>query len=184
MSKKKRNETEEERKERKRVKKEAKKKKKKEKRKSIESAASVSVPKHPQTPDLDSFPSSHDPLELTAFHQKRLNLVVSLFPVDLGNVMSHVRESLRSTLLKYSDGIGGVLLGFDNVTLANDENSGMGVILNEFPYVHYSVELDALVFAPEVGSRVRPFGTTMIRLNHLAAFSHSSLYASAYWSCK
>lgn len=155
MSKKRRNETEEERKERKRAKKEAKKNKKE--RKGIESLSSI---KGTPPVNIDESPSpttsltpSKEKTQSTSFRQKRLKMVVSLLPVALSDVLSHVRESVRSLLLKYSDGVGGVLLGFDNVKFSNDDSCG--VILNELPHIHYNVELDALVFCPEVGSKVR-----------------------------
>jgi hypothetical protein len=148
MSKKRRNETEEERKERKRAKKEAKKKKKKE-RESIESLSSnKSIDDSPST----ALTPNKGKAQSTAFRQKRLRMVVSLFPEALSNVLSHVRENLRTMLLKYSDGVGGVLLGFDNVMFS--KNDSTGVILNELPHIHYTVELDALVFCPEAGSKV------------------------------
>jgi len=141
MGKKHRNETEEERKERKRAKKEAK-KAKKEKGAAVPPTAVI-----PLSPPRSSHNNTHP------FLQKRLKMIVSLYPVALSNVVSHIRESLRSLLLKYTDGVGGVLLGFDNVKFT--ENKCRGMILNELPQIHYSVELDALVFCPEVGSKVR-----------------------------
>ena len=162
MGKKRRNETEEERKERKRAKKEAKKKKKKKKKKQKEhkTIESLSFLKeasnsdhHPPPSPVTSLTPSEAMTQCTAFQQKRLKMVVSLFPVALSDIRSHVRESLRSLLLKYSDGIGGVLLGFDKIKFSNDDPCG--VILNELPHIHYNVELDALVFCPEVGSKVR-----------------------------
>lgn len=154
MGKKCRNETEEERKERKRLKKQA---KKKEERKSTESLSfneetHVNIDDHSPSPPTSLTPSEEN-AQSTAFQQKRLKMVVSLFPVALSDIMSHVRESLRSLLLKYSDGVGGVLLGFDSVKFSNDDS--YGVILNELPHIHYNVELDALVFCPEVGTKVR-----------------------------
>lgn len=148
MSKKRRSETDEERKERKRAKKEAKKRKKKE-RKGIEgSSSNISVD---DSPPISLTPNKEKD-QSTAFQQKRLRMVVSLFPVALSNVLSHVRENLRSLLLKYSDGVGGVLLGFDNVTFSKNDSSG--VILDELPHIHYTIELNALVFCPKVGSKV------------------------------
>lgn len=92
----------------------------------------------------------------SSFERKRLKMVVSLYPVALGDVLSNVRDALNSLLLKYSDGIGGVLLAFDNVKLVADKGagSGHGVILNELPHIHYLVELDALVFCPVVGKKL------------------------------
>ena len=43
-------------------------------------------------------------------------------------------------------------LGFNNVSFS--ESKQLGMILNELPQIHYTVELDALVFCPKVGSKV------------------------------
>lgn len=146
-----RNAAEEERKkrkERKRAKKEAKKAKKKKGAPSNETPANKEAQSTSRPTAVSPTPISHN-----VFHQKRLKMIVSLYPVALSNVLSHVRESLRSLLLKYSDGVGGILLGFDNVKFSEEERRGK--IMNELPQVHYIVELDALVFCPEVGSKVR-----------------------------
>ena len=157
MGKKHRSETEEERKERKRAKKEVKKAKlAKEKAaagnetpaKEVSPATTQRARPSPDSPTPQAHISSDD----STFYEKRLKMMVSLYPAALSNVLSHVREALRSLLLKYSDGVGGVLLGFDNIKFSDDKRVGM--IMNELPQVHYTVELDALLFCPEVGSKV------------------------------
>lgn len=148
MSKRRRNETEEERKERKRAKKEAKKRKKQELKDIEGSSPNKVIDRSPST----ALTPNKEKVQSTAFEQKRLRMIVSLFPVALSNVLSHVRENLRSLLLKHSDGVGGVLLGFDSVTFSKNDSSG--VILDELPHIHYNVELNALVFCPKVGSKV------------------------------
>jgi len=83
------------------------------------------------------------------FFKKRLEMSISILPARLRDVDAAVEDSLRGFLLKYSDEIDGILLAFENVKLLGD---GKGFILNELPYVHYSVAFDALVFNPTVGS--------------------------------
>ena len=80
---------------------------------------------------------------------------VSLLPASLKNTEKNVYDSIRQMLLKYSGGIGGILLAFENVEIKKDKNSqGRGWILNELPYIHYTVGCDALVFSPRVGCQV------------------------------
>lgn len=157
MGKRHRDETKEERKERKRAKKEAKMQKgannendQTPSNNNVHQQASLSPIIQPTGAVSPSTPTTKSP-----FQEKRLKMMVSLYPVALSNVLSHVREALRrSLLLKFSDGVGGVLLGFENVTFS--EKKRLGMILNEFPQVHYTVELDALIFCPEeIGSKVR-----------------------------
>jgi DNA-directed RNA polymerase subunit E'/Rpb7 len=138
--------------EKKRRKKEAKKLRKhkeKERGKALESADNnvqdyESLPSH-----LASLPAaiskSHDK---PVFFEKRLEMTVALYPIDLGNVVGAVENSLRSLLLRYSDQMGGALLAFSDTTILN---GGQGRILNDLPHVHYSVTSKALVFQPSVG---------------------------------
>ena len=101
--------------------------------------------------------SSSPPL----FYRKRVQLTTSLLPWSLKNCKQAVEGSIKRMLMKYSDGLGGIFLAYDNIQLQGDENStnnkGKGWILNELPYIHYQVTCDALVFAPTVGCEVRPF---------------------------
>ena len=113
MGKRDRNETKEERKSRKRAKKEAK--------KAAKQKDSSDDDKTPSNTDaISSSPTSRQSAAVsptpnsssTAFQEKSLRMMVSLYPIALNNVLSSVREALRrSLLLKYSDGVGGVLLG-------------------------------------------------------------------------
>jgi hypothetical protein len=144
MGKRDRHETKEERRARKKAKKEAKRKQEQERKDSA--AVTSSAPDRSNRDDAEA-----------SFQKKRLEMVVSLYPSALGDVLTNVRESLHSMLLKHSEGVGGILLAFDNVKLAKDKKTGEashGVILNELPQIHYTVELDALVFCPGVGIKV------------------------------
>jgi hypothetical protein len=93
------------------------------------------------------------------FTKRKLSLLVSLYPASLGSVSDHICRSIRTLLLKFSDGVDGILLAFDNVKILGGEQEGelgRGRILNEMPQIHYRVLLDALVFCPVVGMKVRP----------------------------
>lgn len=82
------------------------------------------------------------------WRQTKLSLVVSLFPSALSNVSQHLHESIRSMLLKYSDGMEGVLLAFDKVSIIGNQ----GIIRNELAHIHYTVQMNALIFSPTIGT--------------------------------
>jgi len=169
MAKRDRNETEEERAERKRAKKEAKKeakkakkkiakKDKKDKKKSASTTSTNVVPAKAQpTPAAAITPQrrmASDDIDSVLVH-KKVNVVISLLPHALKNVQLHVENSMRQYLMKYSDGMDGVLMAYENVrTLKKDHAKGTGWILNELPYIHYDVALDACLFCPKVGSKM------------------------------
>ena len=149
-------ETKEERRERKRLKKEAKLKRR---RSSAEQANGKDA-----TSDIVVDPS--------VFVRKRMELAVSLLPISLGDTLKSIEDSLRELLLKYSDGISGILLAFDNVKILGD-----GMILNEFAHIHYKVAVDTLVFAPRAGCRLRGIVTDSFH-SHLSLVVHHYFNAS------
>jgi DNA-directed RNA polymerase subunit E'/Rpb7 len=106
------------------------------------------------------------------FFKKRLDLTVSLLPAGLANVAKSVEDSLRLLLLKYSDGVGGILMAFDNLTIPD-----RGMILDELPHVHYAVTADCLVFCPAVNSRLTGVVTESFH-SHLALTVHQYFNAS------
>jgi hypothetical protein len=119
------------------------------------------------------------------FTKKKIEFVVSLLPATLKNTEKSVEDSIRQLLLKYSDGIGGILLAFDKVKLKVDKNSqGRGWILNELPYIHYNVSCDALVFCPTVGCKVSLAGSAAIILVQRGCLTYEFRSAKAYWSCE
>lgn len=141
--------TEEERQERKRLKKEAKKR-----RRSQEQEVAP------------------EPVVSSSFLKKKVELTVSLLPADLANVKKSVEQHLRRFLLKYADGVGGIMLAFDNVKVGS-----RGAILNELPYIHYAVSCDALVFAPKPDAALRGIVTESFH-SHLSLIVHQYFNAS------
>ena len=96
--------------------------------------------------------------EKPVFFRKRAKLSISLLPWSLKDCKQSVENSLRKMMLKYSNGLGGILMAYDDVQLQDheDENSkGKGWILNELPHVHYDVSCNVLVFYPSIGCQVR-----------------------------
>jgi DNA-directed RNA polymerase subunit E'/Rpb7 len=86
--------------------------------------------------------------KLSVFRQLQIELTVSILPSGLKDVSRSVHESMHHFLLKYSTGMRGVPLAFNNIKLLKN---GKGNILNELPHIHYSVACDATVFAPSEG---------------------------------
>ncbi len=90
------------------------------------------------------------------FLKKKIDVELSLLPSSLHNTDDAVQNSLNQLLMKYSDGLGGILLACENVRIITDRNGlGRGWILNELPWIHYTVSCDALVFRPYIGGEVR-----------------------------
>lgn len=91
----------------------------------------------------------------TIFLRKKVELMISLLPGSLRNSEKSVEDGIRTMLMKYSEGLGGILMGFENVKLIGDRNKeAKGWILNELPHIHYNASCDALVFCPTIGCEV------------------------------
>jgi DNA-directed RNA polymerase subunit E'/Rpb7 len=159
MGKRRYDETEEERKARKRAKKEA----KKVKRESTDS-------------DRDSSRNDMDNTE-SSFQRKTIRMIFSLYPSHLDDIMMEINRSLRQNLLKYVSGLNGILLAFDNVRIVLNGGRKVGVILNEQPHLHYLVDLDALVFAPDSGMHLHGVVTECFE-SHVGLLVHKFFNAS------
>jgi DNA-directed RNA polymerase subunit E'/Rpb7 len=106
------------------------------------------------------------------FIRRRVELTLALLPGALGNLDKSINDSLRLFLLKYSDGLEGVVLSFENVKILAD-----GVILNDLPNVHYDVAADVLVFCPTVGCKLQGVVTESFH-SHLSLVVHHYFNAS------
>lgn len=93
------------------------------------------------------------------FFRKRAKLSISLLPWSLRDCKQSVESSIRKILLKYSDGLGGVVMAYDDVKLQDHEgdnkSKGKGWVLNELPHVHYDVSCNVLVFSPSLGCELK-----------------------------
>mmetsp|Transcript_32076 Transcript_32076/g.75415 ORF Transcript_32076/g.75415 Transcript_32076/m.75415 type:complete len:271 (-) Transcript_32076:32-844(-) len=98
------------------------------------------------------------------FFRKRAKLSISLLPWSLKDCKQSVENSLRKMMLKYSNGLGGILMAYDDVRLEDKDNKtntttrtseGKGWILNELPHVHYDVSCNVLVFFPSIGCQLK-----------------------------
>jgi DNA-directed RNA polymerase subunit E'/Rpb7 len=164
-------ETAEQRKERKRLKKEQKKNKKDAKDHEQQRTTRVESSPHKS--------SEHTNEKSDAFFRKKLELTISLLPTALTNVLAHAEDALRLYLLKYSDGIGGILLAFEHLKIISEnKNAVSGIILNELPHIHYRVSTDALVFNPTPGSKLSGTVTESSFHSHLSLVVHKYFNAS------
>lgn len=105
----------------------------------------------------------HNKKGISPFHRKKARLLVSLLPASLKDIPRAINGAMQSLLLRYSDGIGGVLLSFDNIEIEDDSNritagggggSRYGIILDEMPHIHYYITSDILVFRPDIGEKI------------------------------
>jgi RPA43 OB domain in RNA Pol I len=158
-------ETDEQRKERKRLKKEQKKQSNNES-KQLHPLVSTPVPLSDGCSD-------------DVFSLKKLELTVSLLPSALSNVLASAEDSLRLFLLRYSDGIEGIMLAYEHVQVLSKINGKLaGVIMNELPHIHYRVAVDALVFNPTPGSILSGTVTDSSFHSHLSLVVHKYFNAS------
>lgn len=155
-----RNESKEERAERKRQKKEKKEKKKAKRAKKDNGAVLTAFPPSSSSIPNQAIESVSDIASADSpFQKKRVSLNLSLLPASLHNTKQGIIDNIQSNLLlKYVNGINGVVLTFDNVQICKDGNGGrgraLGKIINEMPYIHYRATCDMLVFEPSPGKRL------------------------------
>lgn len=118
-------------------------------------SASKSLKLESSMPDVSNvLVDSENPV----FFRKRVKLSISLLPWSLKDCKQSVENSIRKMMLKYSSGLGGILMAYDDVQLQDHESSsgskGKGWVLNELPHVHYDVSCNVLVFFPSIGCEV------------------------------
>lgn len=120
------------------------------------SSKSAKVKKHSSMKEMSNvLVDSKNPV----FFRKRAKLSISLLPWSLRDCKQSVENSIRKMMLKYSSGLGGILMAYDDVQLQDHESNGTsegkGWVLNELPHVHYDVSCNVLVFYPSIGCEVR-----------------------------
>mmetsp|Transcript_2505 Transcript_2505/g.3786 ORF Transcript_2505/g.3786 Transcript_2505/m.3786 type:complete len:234 (-) Transcript_2505:89-790(-) len=103
---------------------------------------------------ITSSSANNDTNNGTPFQKQQLRLHVSLLPYSLDNIPRHINRSIGSLLMKYHQGMNGVLLSYDNVRSSKKSRGFAGIIMNELPHVHFDVEVDALVFCANVGMKL------------------------------
>jgi len=182
MGKRNKDETEEEKQARKRAKKEAKKEAKKQKkeakrqRRSTGSSSGDKIENKTAVANMTDSPApkegngeepllqqqqqqqqqQHQQQQQSPYVKRKIQISVALYPSALENKTTFIKKQIRSLLLKYSEGIGGVLLAFDNLKFVGDGKGkgSLGQIRYELPHIHYVVEIDALVFCPKEGMKL------------------------------
>jgi len=117
---------------------------------------SLIVKKQPSTQEISAMLVDEDK---PVFFRKRAKLSISLLPWSLRDCKQSVENSIRKMMLKYSNGLGGILMAYDDVQLqdheADDGSNGKGWMLNELPHVHYDVSCNVLVFFPSIGCELK-----------------------------
>lgn len=135
--------------------KKAKKRAKKEKVKESENSEKNSSDAAPPSQNTGTNNKSGGKNKKPIFLKKKIDVELSLLPGSLHNTDDAVQDSLNQLLMKFSDGLGGILLACENVRINKDgKGQGRGWILNELPWIHYTASCDALVFRPYVGCEV------------------------------
>jgi DNA-directed RNA polymerase subunit E'/Rpb7 len=123
--------------------------------------------------------------KLSVFQKLQIELTVSILPSGLRDVSSSINDSMRQFLLRYSTALGGVPLAFNDIKLLKN---GKGSILNELPYVHYTVACNATIFAPSAGRTLRGIvrksfhsHLSLVVLNYFnASISADALHAQGF----
>ncbi len=142
-------------------KKDKKDKKKKEKRKhqnvDNEESDEYSNKREKLTKQATSVGISDGISENSSFQEKRARLLVSVPPSALVNIKDAMNTSMQNLLLKYSNGLGGVLIAFHDIELDGSKKDGgaYGKIINEMPHIHYYIKCNVLLFNPEIGKELK-----------------------------
>jgi len=106
----------------------------------------------------------------SSFLEVRCVLPVHLHPSRLADVRAGVEEQINARIMTYVDELGGVLLSYSDLSLRSDARSNplhCGFIFQERPYIHFQVELKALVWLAQVGRRYVGV-VTALGADHLA----------------
>jgi DNA-directed RNA polymerase subunit E'/Rpb7 len=123
-----------------------------------------------KTSESSTVVNNGGPIIVGPIIQTKMEMTISLLPRDLADIQGALHSSLRKILLRYSEGIGGVLLSFEKVKILS-----RGEILNELPHIHYVVSLNGLVFSPKEGQ-------TLTGVIYECFHSHISLLLFGYFN--
>ncbi|KAK7898692.1 hypothetical protein WMY93_019545 [Mugilogobius chulae] len=98
---------------------------------------------------------------------------IALPPVHLHKKKTGIREELDAELLKFSQGLSGVPLAYDNIRIVGQQ----GDIFDDSGYIHLNVEANFIVFQPKKGQtllgKVNKLGA-----NHVGCLVHGCFNAS------
>ena len=76
------------------------------------------------------------------FFEQTVQMTVSILPTHLGNKEEAIHEAVARSLLTFVPSLGGILMAFHNLHVLDNR------IVNELPYIHYQVQMDATTFCP------------------------------------
>ena len=104
-----------------------------------------------QEPDSNDEDDTYHP-----FQEKRVRVLISLPPSALNNIPNAMNASMQKLLLKYSNGMEGVLISYRDIEIDNSvPEEAPGRIMDEMPHLHYYMKCTVLVFNPTVGIMLR-----------------------------
>ena len=98
---------------------------------------------------------------------------IGLHPRYLGRLKEGVKEELKSNLMKYSDVLEGVPVNYEGFQI----QQRTGCILDELPYIHFDVKVNAIVFKPTIGSTLIGV-VNKIGVDHVGCLVHNCFNAS------
>ncbi|XP_029444904.1 DNA-directed RNA polymerase I subunit RPA43 [Rhinatrema bivittatum] len=98
---------------------------------------------------------------------------LALPPRHLRTKRTGVRQELDSELLRYSDGLKGVPVAYDNIKIVGE----LGDIYDDQGYIHLSIEADFVIFCPKKGHRLVGV-VNKVALSHIGCLVHGCFNAS------
>ena len=99
---------------------------------------------------------------------EKMSASVSILPSSIGNVLSALKDTLSSMLMRFNADIGGVICSYDNVTF--DSEYPVGIIINDSPFIHFDFHFTACCFCP-----ISSVGSTLLGRVTQISDSHISL---------
>ena len=114
-----------------------------------------------------------------SFQDKRVRILVSVPPSSLVNISDAMNTSMQNLLLKYSNGLGGVLIAYHDVELDDATKDGArGKIINEMPHIHYYIKCNVLIFNPSAGTELKGKVNESSEPSHIGLLVHELFNAS------
>ncbi len=123
--------------------------------------------------DRGSIGDDRDEEWAKGFEVQDLRVRVALLPRSLGSYGSVYNQAVQSVrkglLFKYHQATGGIAIAFRTIELARD---GKGWIRHELPHIHFTAEVQALVFCPKTEMEVCNYssGIALYLIHHLFLF--------------
>ncbi|XP_030057464.1 DNA-directed RNA polymerase I subunit RPA43 [Microcaecilia unicolor] len=129
----------------------------------------------PQSVEVPSFAAACTLLShrgsCLVLHRHRRHL--ALPPRHLHTKRTGVRQELDAELLRYSEGLKGVPVAYDNVKIVGE----LGDIYDDQGYIHLNIEADFVIFRPKKGHKLVGV-VNKVALSHIGCLVHGCFNAS------